>query len=246
MSENSIDAHLHAAMQATPSDNGKPLEDPNSPVDLEGPLYVPTRVAQDQKLRDKIRMYPADIAEQYIAEKVIETLVHAGEGAVGMAAAAVETFVYNAKNIAEGDALNAAIKREYGVGACVEFCSGVLPEGFVAAVKAQFVKPGFVSPGAKALEAKLFESPDFPAFQAALIAHCQDGQQYAFDHAIKSPGQLKAALEQNPAFAERYRNDIAFKLGADSVVWACLNDRAAEIASQLPPAAEPSAIALRG
>jgi hypothetical protein len=191
-------------------------------------------------------MFPADIAKQYAAEKVLDIVVHAGEGTIGMCAAAIETFLYNAKNIAEGDDLNAAVKREYGVGACVDFCSAALPEGFVAAVKEQFVKPGSVSPGAKAVEAKLFEAPDFAAVQATLIANCRDGQQYAFSHSVTSAEDLRTALEQNPGFAERYQNDIAFKLGADAVVWAFIHDQSAAIASALPAVAEPTSVELRG
>jgi hypothetical protein len=240
------EAHFHTALQRTPSATGQPLEDPAHPVDLEGLLYLPTKAVQDEKVRDAFRMFPADIAKQYAAEKVLEVVVHAGEGTIGMCAAAIETFLYNAKNIADGDDLNAAVKREYGVGACLEFCSGVLPEGFVAAVKDQFVKPGSVSPGAKAVEATLFEAPDFAAFQATLIANCRDGQQYAFSHGVTSAEDLRTALEHNPAFAERYRNDIAFKLGADAVVWAFIHDQSAAIASTLPATAAPTSVELRG
>jgi len=239
------DARLHAAMQTTLSETGRPLEDPEHPVNLEGLLYFPTKAVQDGKLRDAFRMFPADVARAHAIEHMLDMGLRLGEGVVGMTAAAIETFLNGTKNIAEGDELNAAVKREYGVGACVDFCSGVLPEGFVAAVKAQFFKPGSVSPGAKAVEARLFEAPDFPAVQAALIANCRDGQQYAFAHAINSADQLAAALGQNSAFAQRYQNDIAFKLGTDSVVWAFAHEQATVIASQLPAAAEPATVELR-
>jgi hypothetical protein len=240
------EARLHTAMQTTLSETGRPLEDPAHLVDLEGLLYLPMKAVQDEKLRDAFRMFPADIAKQYAVEKIVELFGHAGDSAVAMGAAAIETFLYNAKNIADGDDLNAAVKREYGVGACVEFCSATLPEGFVAAVKAQFVKPGSVSPGAKAVEAKLFEAPDFAAVQATLIASCRDGQIYGFSHCIQSAEDLGTALEQNPGFAERYQNDIAFKLGADAVVWAFIHDQSAAVASVLPATAGPTCVELRG
>jgi hypothetical protein len=94
------EARLHTAMQTTLSETGRPLEDPAHPVDLEGLLYLPTKAVQDEKLRDAFRMFPADIAKQYAAEKVLDIVVHAGEGTIGMCAAAIETFLYNAKNIA--------------------------------------------------------------------------------------------------------------------------------------------------
>jgi hypothetical protein len=242
----SNDARLHAAMQTIEPVPGKPLEDPASPVDLEGLLYLPTRAAQNADLVKELRRLPLDLAQARAKEFLLELALPIGEDAIGMGAAAIETFICAAKTIAEGDQLNAAIKREYGVGACLEFCSSALPEGFVAAVEAQFVKPGSVSPGAKAVEAKLFEAPDFPALQTAMIANCRDGQQYAFSHDLKSAEALGFATKHDPAFAERYQHDIAFKLGADSVVWAFLHDQAALMAHELPPTAEPSTVELRG
>jgi hypothetical protein len=242
----SSDAWLHTAMQTSQAETGRPLEDPDHPVDLEGPLYVPTKATQDADLMKELRRLPLDLAGERAAEFLVEKLLPMGADAVGLSVVAIKTFLCATKNILEGDALNAAVKREYGVGACLEFCSAALPEGFVAAVKAQFVNPGSVSPGAKAVEAKLFASPDFPAVQAALISHCRDGQQYAFVHTITSPQNLVDAIAYDPVFAERYQHDIAFKLGADSVVWAFLHDKAAVIASQLPPTAQPSNVQLRG
>jgi hypothetical protein len=240
------DARLHAAMQQAVTEAGRPLEDPANPVNLEGLLYLPTKAVQDGRLRDAFRMFPADIAKEQAIEYLLEMGLHLGEEVIGMGAAAIETYLCNAKNIADGDDLNAAVKREYGVGACVELCGSVLPEGFVAAVKAQFVKPGAVSPGAKAVEAKLFLAPDFANVQAALMANCREGQAYAFAHGITSADQLSAAIDQNPGFARRYQNDIAFKLGTDSVVWAGTHDQSAVIASLLPAPVEPSSLELRG
>jgi len=209
------DARLHVAMLKAH------LEDPDQPVDLEGPLYQPKIAEQKKRLREASGELVSEYARERLLDHVIRQALDVGSDVLGGVAAAVETLRCAVRNIDEGDQLNAAVKREYGVGACLELCKSILPPGFVEHVMRQFVDSSSdcVSPGALEVENILLKSPDAEAVKAGIIANCQDGQRYALEHGIGSRRELETALRENPAFSDRYNHDIAFRLGTDSVVW---------------------------
>jgi hypothetical protein len=57
------------------------------------------------------------------------------------------------KTIQEGDELNAGVKREYAVGACLAVCSDVLPPGFRASVAQGFPAACSSGPGKRSKSA---------------------------------------------------------------------------------------------
>jgi hypothetical protein len=63
---------------------------------------------------------------------------------------------------------------------------------------------------------------------------------------MSTRAELSVALQQNPEFAARYNNDLAFKLGVDSVVWSKPNGELPAIANQLAPTPQVQKLEVRG
>jgi hypothetical protein len=79
-----------------------------------------------------------------------------------------------------------------------------------------------------------------------MTANCQDGQRYAFDNRIATSRDVESAVRQNPAFAERYEHDVAFRMGVDSAVWAVAHGQSKELLESLPPAISSKHAEVRG
>jgi hypothetical protein len=237
------DAVLHRAMLANQ------LELLHEPVDIEGDLYRTTDDKQRDE-RDPLKMLHAlstEARNEVLLHGVLGTAAHT-IGWVGslMVAAGKETIEKAFKTIHEGDELKIAVKREYAVGACAMLCASALPQGFRDDLFGKFVQKGEPSPGAVSVVTTIRTRPDGPQIEEGMVANCRDGQRYALDRHITTAADLAVVLKQNPEFASRYRHDLAFKLGADSVLWASSHGQVPELERGLPAAPVVTALEVRG
>ena len=238
------DAVLHRFMLANN------LEKPGHEVDLEGPLYLATREKQREEL-DGPHALAAGLGEAG-KHVLAETLFHKTCTALGLVGTAVvmtgvETVVKNLETIHEGDVLKDAVKREYAVGAALVLCASALPENFGPSLQLEVVGKGAMrDDGALRLLRAIEKSPEFAPIQEGLISNCRDGQRYLIDRHIGTQAELSIALNHNPEFAARYRHDLAFKLGVDSVVWASAHDALPGLENQLPAAPKANQVEVRG
>jgi hypothetical protein len=230
------DAVLHRAMVTNH------LEDAEHPVGLEGPTYRTERATQDQE-RSLPHFLLEEVGKHRVAHPVLHALDAVAQAIVGAGEATIKCAF---KTMGEGDDLNAAVKREYAIGAALALCVDELPPGFRASVARGFVQPGVASPGAVQVYATLQSQPGADDIRAGIQANCRDGQQYALAKGIATAADLATALRQNPELAHRYQGDLAFKLGTDSVIWATANGGLPALQGQLPPAAQPRAIEVHG
>jgi hypothetical protein len=160
--------------------------------------------------------------------------------------AGVETIEKNVEVMLQGDELNDALKRECAVGAVLVLCESALPDDFGPSLHLSFAGKGKMNDGSARLLDALHHSPEFAGIQRGLIANCRDGQYYLMDRGIGTAAELSVVLKQNPEFAARYRNDLAFKLGVDSVVWAKSHGALPALANQLAPAPQVQKLEVRG
>ncbi len=237
------DGVLHSAMQA------KPLEQ-HGMVDLEGDLYHATKEKQREErdaLLDVIKMSAGEVRNEVVLHQFFGNVAHA-VGAVSslIIGAGMETIACALETIHEGEQLNDAVVREYGAAACAMLCRSALPQGFVADFFRQFVKKGEASPGAVAVYNTIIARPDADQIRAGMVANCVDGQRHALDRHITTRHDLETSLKLNPDFANRYRHDLAFKLGTDSVIWAEAHGQLPALDGQVPAATSGSMIEVRG
>jgi hypothetical protein len=204
------DAVLHEEMVRAHS------YDPN--VDLEGNLLQGEVEAQK---RERGHEAPGWLLKEAATEGVIHAVKHFVSHGLGaglpIVNAAYATLADNLKNLTDGDALRDAVSREPAVAACITLCSDALPEGFRGELGAQLVT---TQAARSAVYVDLARRPDFDAIKSGIVENCRDGQRAALDNGVRTQGDLGAAVAAGGAFAERYRHDLAFKLGVDSVVWA--------------------------
>ncbi len=238
---------------ATDNVLNRALHDPGEqehdhPLNLEGPLYKATKKAQ-LEARAPLQVL-ADFILDIPAEMATERLIHGYEEVAGrlgspMIMAGKFTIDCALKTMEEGQGLNDALRRETALTACIYLCVSALPEGFAQSVFRQ-LESGGPAPKGEPLFTKIIAAPGGAAVRAGIVANCRDGQDCALAKGVLTPATLAAALQHNPEFAERYKHDLAFKLGADCVVWANANGRLAEIQKQLPPRPEAAALEVRG
>jgi hypothetical protein len=230
------DALLHRAMETNH------LEDPEHPVKLEGPMFRAERAEQERE--HSLREFVVhEVVSHGLAKFALHSLGYVAEAIVSAGVATIECAF---KTVEEGEVLNAAVKREYAVGACLALCVDALPAGYRASVAQGFVARGVASPGAAQVYAALQAQPNADGIRAGIQGNCRDGQQYALAKGIGTSADLATALQQNPEFAGRYEGDLAFKLGADSVIWAAAHGELDTVRSQLPLVPQARAVEVRG
>jgi hypothetical protein len=239
------DVLLHDAMVANH------LENTDDKVNLEGALYHATAAKQREEHGQFWMNMFMSAAVHLVGEDAMHVALHHVDKPFvkpgpAIVMAGYETISKNVETINEGDELKEGIKREYGVGACVMLCQTALPPGFQADVYDQFFKKGEASPGAVAVYQTIMSQPGAEATRDGFVANCKDGQRYALDRHILTQDDLKTALLQNPELRNRYRTDLAFKLGVDSVIWANSHGGVAPIEASLAPAPQPVTTEVRG
>jgi hypothetical protein len=149
------------------------------------------------------------------------------------------------KSVEEAEPLNDALRRENAVTACVCLCLPALPDDFPRSIFGQ-LESGKPAPKGEAMFTSIIAGPDGANVRAGIVGNCQDGQRYALAKGIATSVDLATALKQNPEFAQRYKHDLAFKIGTDSVVWASAHDAIAEVRSHLAPAPQAHTLEVRG
>jgi hypothetical protein len=217
-------------------------------VDLEGDLYR-TTVEKQREEKDAPKII-AELLGETEKHIFIEKAFHRTCSALGLGtnliAAGIETIGKAFETVHEGEQLNDATKREYAVGAVLTICASALPEDFGPSLHLKVVGKGTMQDGASHLLQAIDKSPEAAQIRDGIIANCRDGQRYLIDRHIGSQAELSATLKQNPDFAARYEHDLAFKLGADSVVWAAGHDALPALANQLPAAPAAAQLEVRG
>jgi hypothetical protein len=244
------DGVLHKTMVATG------LETPNHRVDLEGGLYRNVDARQKKEIHDHLPEFFAEEAATRIGEhtpgwKAIERSVEhivALDLAHHFLYAGYATVKYTLKTIADGDELNEAVKRDAAVAVCMTICAPALPEGYRDDLAKGLLDRGTDEnarmPAATTLLTTIDGLPNAADVRAGMLANCRDGQSYALDKHFQSAGDVEVAERQNPAFADRYQHDLAFRMGVDSAVWAAAHGKTDDLQKSLPRPV-PSAVELR-
>jgi hypothetical protein len=241
------DAVLHSALLANH------LEDPSHPINLEGDGWGAVREKQREESD------PLNMLSDVVGEGQKEVLQHAAlhhyfekaAEALGwfpglFVAAGKETIAKAFETIREGDDLNLGLRRDCAVGACLVLCGSALPAGFGEDLQSHFALPGELPAGAHRVYETILARPDGWDIRQGMVANCRDGQRYALDRHITTPAELAVALDQNREFADRYHHDLAFKLGADSVIWSQAKGQLPALEHQLPAAPVPATMEVRG
>jgi hypothetical protein len=209
-------------------------------VDLEGNLLKGEVEAQK---RERTHETPGWLLKEAATEGVIHAVKHfisrGMGGTLPILNAGYATIADNLQNLTDGDKLRDAVSREPAVAACITMCGDVLPEGFRGELGAQFVT---TEAARSAVYVDLGRRPDFETIKNGIADNCRDGQRTALDKGVRTQGDLDAALKAGGAFADRYRHDLAFKMGVDSVVWAAAHGQTIDVR----PAPAATVVAVRG
>jgi hypothetical protein len=224
------------------------LEDPHHPIDLEGDGWAATR----QEQREEVDFFNTliDVASEarnhVLLDFALPKISHALGDTSLLIAAGVETIAKAIETMEQGEALNRGLQRDSAVGACIVLLGHALPAGFADELRNGFATHGQLPAGAHAIYMSILSKADGAQVRDGFIANCRDGQQYALDRRITTRAELATALRLNPDFAARYKHDLAFKLGTDSVVWAKAHEQLPALERQLPAPPTAATMEVRG
>src|SRR5690242_19222414 len=236
------DAVLHNAMLAAG------VEVAGEKIDLEGDGSAAVR----EKERDELDLFNVghdvgvEARNEVLAHLALRKIAHALGGASLLISAGVETIAKSYETIAQEKEVHEGLQRDAAVGACVILLTHTLPEGFADELRGGFATRGDQPGGAIRIVDSIMAKPDRWAIKEGLVANCKDGQEYALVRHITTPAELAVALQQNPEFAARYKHDLAFKLGADSLVWAKTHGQLPALVGQIAACPVATTLEVRG
>lgn len=118
----------------------------------------------------------------------------------------------------EGDALNHAHQRDAVTLAIIEAGSAALPSGYVSKMMNEYKDVAGQGGANKVLTAAM-ASGKWDELKAQAESSIKAGREFAGKAKLTTPEAVAARLKADPAFAARYHQDTAFRVGVECAVY---------------------------
>lgn len=95
----------------------------------------------------------------------------------------------------------------------------LLPAGFAADMSKQLEPAAHVVTALRLSLEKNLGAEGYKGLVAIINQNVREGAEWALGYALKDRQSLQVLREKDPSFAQRFDNDIAFRVGVESAVW---------------------------